>query len=154
MILEKTLDLLDSPCDLILSVNNCFHVQGGGLALAIREKWPEVYEEDCKSVKGDMSKLGTCFLTKIKKPENRIKYVIGLYAQYRYGADFRQIDYEAFYKCLEWIKNHIANTNLVIGIPKNIGCGLAGGDWRVIKAMIYSVFEDSPRNIIICEKTN
>ena len=123
--------------------------------MAIKKKWPEVYREDCKSVKGDKTKLGRIFVTKIKKPHNRIGYVVGMYAQYDFGAEKRQVDYEALYCCLENLKRDITpiDPGLVIGIPKGMCSGLAGGDWDVVLAMIRSVFPDSePYNIIICKK--
>ena len=32
----------------------------------------------------------------------------------------------------------------VLGLPYGISCGLAGGNWGIIKAMIEDIFLDSP----------
>ena len=32
----------------------------------------------------------------------------------------------------------------VLGLPYGISCGLAGGNWGIIKAMIEDIFSDSP----------
>jgi hypothetical protein len=38
-----------------------------------------------------------------------------------------------------------------LGFPRNMGCVLGGGDWRVVKALIESVFEGDPEiTIYIC----
>jgi hypothetical protein len=42
-----------------------------------------------------------------------------------------------------------------IGIPYGIGSDLAGGSWRVVKAIIQSVFEDEPNiTCVICRLPN
>lgn len=35
---------------------NCFNTMGSGVALAIKNAFPEAYEADCKTVKGDKKK--------------------------------------------------------------------------------------------------
>jgi len=38
---------------------------------------------------------------------------------------------------------HELNTRQVVGVPYGISCGLAGGNWKIIKAIIEDIFLDS-----------
>jgi O-acetyl-ADP-ribose deacetylase (regulator of RNase III) len=153
MVTEISCDIFLAPVDIIVHQANCHHTMGSGIARAIREKWPVVYEADCKTtLLGDKKKLGTCSIAKIDDASSRIKYVFNLYGQFNYGTNARQTNYEAFYRGLEFIKNHVTNTNLVIGIPYKIGCRLGGGSWRVCKTMIDDVFNPSAFTVLICRK--
>ena len=38
---------------------------------------------------------------------------------------------------------HELNVRQVVGLPYGISCGLAGGNWKIIKAIIEDIFLDS-----------
>ena len=140
MIKTVNQDLLTAPVDIILHSCNCFHTMGGGVAKALRNKYPEVYEADLGTHYADKDKLGSFSVAYTKAGVT----VFNLYTQFDYGTDERKVNYEAFYKALEafaeWVK--VQNLSFRVGVPYGISCGLAGGDWRIIKAMLYSFFED------------
>lgn len=142
--------------DAIAHVTNCQGVMGSGVALQIKEKFPEAYEayrkhyEDSKrhnaTLLGDISFANTrSFLTD--------EYVFNLNAQDFYGTDKRHLNYEAFYRCLIKMKAVcIQNKICHIGVPFKMGADRAGGDWNIITAMIESVFPNdsfNPSNIKI-----
>lgn len=108
---------------------NCFHAFGKGIARQIRDSYPEAYEADLLTLKGDASKLGT--FSMIRYPEVTI---INAYTQYRYGERGVMADYFAIEKVFLRIANLMEPSDR-LGIPK-IGAGLAGGDWTRIEAII------------------
>lgn len=115
--------------DVIVHGCNCFCTMGSGFAKQIREHYPEAYEEDQKTKRGDRSKLGT-----ISYAVYDDLIVVNAYTQYRYGRDGkRYIDYNALRSCFKEIKRLFFG--LHIAYPK-IGAGLAGGEWSLIKAII------------------
>ena len=64
-------------------------------------------------------------------------------APYEEGGKPRHTDYDALSKCLSklhsWLVEHNINT---VGIPRLLGCGLAGGDWNgVVYPMVKAEFE-------------
>lgn len=152
MVKEIQCDLLEAPVDVISQCCNCQNTQSAGVALAIRQKWPEVYEDDLQTIKGDKTKLGTVRVVKLLNPTNKIRYVVNMYGQYYYGRDKRYLDYEALYKCLEQVNQHIYGKFLKVGIPYKIGCNNAGGSWPVVLAMIHDIFDKSENEIFICKK--
>lgn len=146
-------DLLkQNDVNFIIHCANCFNTMGAGIALAIANKYPEAVEADNQTDCGNPNKLG-CF-SYAKGSDGKI--IANLYGQFRYSGDGRNLNYEAFYGGLEAIHNQILDSKdkakvFVVGVPKFIGCGLANGSWRVIKAMLEDIFEDSKIRLIICE---
>jgi O-acetyl-ADP-ribose deacetylase (regulator of RNase III) len=145
-VIEIQGDLLESDCNIIAHGCNCFNTMGSGIARAIRTKYPEAYKADCKTVKGDPTKLGKYTYTAVYYAEpllpNKLWFILNLYTQYTFGTEVKQLDYEALANCLEGLKTFCANyPTAKIGLPR-IGCGLAGGDWLIVKAFIEATFPD------------
>lgn len=133
-------DLLESGCDYICHQVNCLGIMGSGIARQIREKWPKVYDvysAHCYET-GKYSLLGDIDIVPLADGNN----VINMYSQLDCGYDGkRYTSYDAFDKALHKIKSCVKK-NSTIGFPKNIGCGLGGGDWRIVSAMIEAVLGD------------
>lgn len=120
---------------IILHQVNCKGVMGCGVALAIRNKWPKVYEKYREHYQ--KAKLGMIQIIPIKDD----LFVVNLFAQDRYGREKRHTNYDAVESCLKkistWkLKNH---QNLSVYIPYKMGCGNAGGNWDII----YSIIQDT-----------
>ena len=144
-------DLLEQKdINIILNCNNLFHTFGAGIALAIKNKYPEAYQADLKTIYGDKSKLGTFSWAKTQDD----KTICNLYAMKGLGVNQRQLDYEAFYTCLERIKELVEGSinkdKYVVGIPYLIGCSLAGGSYSVVESMIFDIFGSSDIKVVIC----
>jgi O-acetyl-ADP-ribose deacetylase (regulator of RNase III) len=132
-------NLLDSDCDYICHQVNCQGVMGSGVARQIRERWPRVYESyrhfvEYHNRQGE-GLLGKILISNISNPTR----VINMFSQDTYGYDGnRYTSYDAFANCLREIDLHVASS-CSIGFPKNIGCGLGGGNWAVISALIEEI---------------
>jgi O-acetyl-ADP-ribose deacetylase (regulator of RNase III) len=117
--------------DVIGHCCNCFHSMGAGIAPQIKHKFPEAYEADCKTNKGDEAKLGTISFT-----ENTTPIVVNLYGQFDYTgrrSGKMDLDYDALRLALREMKEKFSGKT--IGLPM-IGSGLAGGDWEIIERII------------------
>jgi O-acetyl-ADP-ribose deacetylase (regulator of RNase III) len=146
MINEIDANLLEYHLDGIIHSCNCLHIMGGGIAARIKDKFPEAYEADLKTPKNDRSKLGTFSLAIL--PSNF--HIYNMYGQFSIGSG-KNTSYDAFDTGLKNIALHAYNNGLkTIGLPARIGCVLGGGDWKVVKAIIANVFEDSPLILSIC----
>ena len=147
MITEIKGDLLKQDFNFIAHQVNCQKVMGSGLALQIKNKYPIVFDRYKTFPINGENPLGQSQFIKVE--EN--KYVVNMFAQYFYGVDKRQTNYEAFYSCLEQIKNTI-NKKDTIGFPKFIGCDRGGGNWNIIYTMIKEVLWEY--NVFIVEYNN
>jgi O-acetyl-ADP-ribose deacetylase (regulator of RNase III) len=122
--------------DIIVHGCNCFCTMGKGIAVQIKQEFPEAYQEDLRTTKGDESKLGTFSSAYIDRYDLT---VINAYSQYDYRPTYKndgvtRCDYEAIRKVFRKIAEDFDNT-VRIGYPK-IGCGLAGGDWDLVSKII------------------
>ena len=134
--------LLDAPHSVCGHVANCFNTMGSGVALALRNKWPEVYNADCRTKRGDRNKLGTFSIAQIQSNPDR--YVLNNYAQYCYGREKRHLDYEYLYQCLEKNLTFLREKSLTsIAYPYDMGSVNSGGHFRVVFSMIELVFHGS-----------
>lgn len=129
--------------DLIVHGCNCQCVMGGGIAKQIKKAYPEAYLVDTMTKKGDKSKLGT-----ISVYDGEDVKIINAYTQfdYKWDEDNPPVDYDAIRSCMKLIKERYSGKK--IGLPK-IGCGLAGGDWDKVEAIIEEELEGE--NVIIVE---
>ncbi|WP_254507094.1 macro domain-containing protein [Anatilimnocola floriformis] len=118
--------------DAIVHGCNCQCTMGKGIALAIKTQFPEAYQADLKTAKGDKDKLGTISTALIERPGAKFT-VVNAYTQLNWRGRGVLADYDAIRAAFRQIKATFARQR--IGYPK-IGAGLAGGDWDVIVAII------------------
>jgi O-acetyl-ADP-ribose deacetylase (regulator of RNase III) len=132
-------NILNATEDIICHQVNCIGIMGGGLALQIRNKYPEVYPAYKRYIEGtgDHPLLGE--VQTILCSDGKV--IANLFGQYSVGTDKMQTDYEALEIAFEGIKC-IAKCvgGDTIAIPYLIGCGLGGGDWDVVYKIIERVF--------------
>lgn len=136
----KTGSLLEATdVDYICHQVNCQGKMNSGIAKAIRDKWPTVYEDyhdRCTQLRpSHFPLLGTIQVLRV----SNTTAIINMFSQEHYGYDGkRYTSYDAFWGCLHYIKRHVP-PNHTIGFPDHIGCCRGGANWEVIKTMIEQV---------------
>jgi hypothetical protein len=151
-IINKVGDLLTDPeVNVLLQQCNLYHTFGAGIAAAIKTKFPEAYDADCATVKGDSGKLGT-----YSKAMSGDKMVVNVYSQTGMGAKDRNTSYNDIFTVFSTIEEKVRVWNAanpgkekVLGVPYKFGAGLAGGRWRIINAIFEEVFKNSPVKLVI-----
>lgn len=138
----------------ILSIDNGIIIQScnccgpmGGLAGAIKKKWPIVEEQYLDLLKTKLKEHNFLFLGDvqlIEVEEDKI-FVCNLFGQLNISASERQTEYCALYKGLEKTKQDYAfffNTREIY-FPYLWGCGLGGGDWNIVSEIIEYFYPDA-----------
>jgi O-acetyl-ADP-ribose deacetylase (regulator of RNase III) len=127
---------------------------GGGLALQIAKKWPQVltkYQEFIKdfrqvNIGNSRGLLGKCHVVSIGE-----LFVANLFGQHGTGWGL-QTDYKALAKALMGLRDTMQYTEKKrLALPVNLGCGLAGGDWKIVHSMILDTFEKSDIQVTLVE---
>lgn len=156
--------LTQSDLTHIVHQANVYCTFGAGIAKQIKERFPEAYEADCKTIKGDLSKVGSYSFAKTKSGLT----IINLYSQIGIGGQDRRTSYDAMVKGFESIRHsfgvkdslfppngtHCLVENKLkykLGIPYGIGCGLANGSWTIVNSIIEDVFSNSDLDVVICQ---
>lgn len=135
-------DICDTELDYIAHGVNCQNKMGSGVARALYERYPEVKEEyhimldkelPLRVASSDL--LGDYIIV-----ESGAKTIFNCFTQDKYGYNGEKlVSYAAILECFGCLNLNLNQEKLAI--PK-IGCGLAGGDWTVVEALINEVTPD------------
>lgn len=118
--------------DVIVHGCNCQCAMGKGIALSIKQQFPEAHDADLRTPKGDRTKLGSISTAAIDRPPARF-VVVNAYTQFHWRGKGVLADYDAIRSAFHHVKKQFGGRR--IGYPK-IGAGLAKGDWATIAAII------------------
>jgi O-acetyl-ADP-ribose deacetylase (regulator of RNase III) len=148
-------DLLDFPegITVIFHQANTHAMMGAGIAGQIRTRYPEAAKADRDAFNGHQAKLG--LFSGIKLSDEPPRVIINLYGQENISTSDRQTDYEGLYVAMDRAMSVIAKRpnkdDYIIGVPKGMGCGLGGGDWRIVEAMLEVLSEKYSLEVRIVE---
>ena len=140
MIIDYVNDGIENaPMKHIIHGCNTLGKMGAGAAKAIAEKWPtvkEVYQKSPnKHILGEVIIAPTHTHALFLEPKV-ITMVYNVIIQDRITGPLPRISYDALEKALISYKIQILNNiDEPVAITK-IGCGLAGGDWSIVKDML------------------
>ena len=149
---------------------NCQNVMGGGIAKQIKDRYPQAFEADTECYNNEYNEGGNwkvrignyskavietqlSDLDLIYSSDARTNLshatIYNLYTQSGYSTEKREVNYEYFWRAMKAMQEdllfnqHELNVRQVVGVPYGISCGLAGGNWKIIKAIIEDIFLDS-----------
>lgn len=144
-------DIFDTDCDIIVHQTNCQGVMGHGIALQVKERYPEVYiayKQFCYRYINDKENiLGLVYYANTH--DN--KKIANLFGQLNYGEGL-QTNYGKLAKGLDNVAEFAKRHNVSVAIPYKIGCGLAHGNWEIVKGLIESIFADVDCTVYRLEK--
>lgn len=134
-------NIVDSQAKVVCQQVNCQGEMNSGVAKAIRDKYPHIYEsykEFCE--KRNEENLPLMGMVHFNTIDNKQVY-INMFAQDKHGYDGEQYtNYDALQQCFEKVKVVLKDRS--VAFPYKVGCGLGGGDWNVVLKMIETVFAD------------
>lgn len=141
MIVELLGDVLECDADIIAHQTNCVGVMGAGVAAQIKKKLSfsefASYQKACDEKGAEL--LGSVqFLKTIDG-----KIVANIFGENIPTASFCDTDYEALRKGLNVLHTYALIHKLSVAIPGLMGCGLAGGSWKIVRDIIEDIFGDS-----------
>lgn len=140
-VLESS-DLLDVKEGIICHQVNCIGIMAKGLALDIRNRWPKVhdaYKAECRVFADDPKRL----LGHVQDIVLDDKLVIANCFGQVYPGHVVMTDYKAWDIVLDKLKDSSSYFGLDLHFPWMIGCGLAGGDWCIMRKKIEDAFSGS-----------
>jgi O-acetyl-ADP-ribose deacetylase (regulator of RNase III) len=118
---------------LLQVVNDAALTWGGGLSLALRQKWP-ASQQSFRSwaLEHRNLALGNIHIAAI----NPSLSLVSMIAQHGYGPSPKpRIRYLALQACLRKVASIAAERGATVHMPR-IGCGQAGGSWDVVSELI------------------
>ncbi len=122
----------NNKADVLVHGCNCLCNMGAGIALTIKNKYPEAYEVDLQTEKGASSKLGTYTKVNINRSDKSFT-IVNAYTQYNWNGNGVLADYDAIRQAFRAIKKDFSGLRIVYPL---IGSGLAKGNWQIIRSII------------------
>lgn len=130
-------DILKIKKGIIVHQVNCQKKAGAGLAKKIRRQFNGWYRHFL-TVEPALGKVDFYLV----RPGLTIA---SIYAQRFFGRDGNFTNYEALQNGLRFVKDR-AGLHTDVYIPKGIGCGLAGGNWKIVEKLLA---EELPQAVIV-----
>lgn len=137
-------DILNSKEEILIHSVNHKKRMGAGLALQIARKYPRIMDKE----ESYMSMCATVPFSMIRKDglvawfysEEDKKLIASIFGQENYGTDKQYTDYLSLGNGLETVRQIALGREFSVAIPFGLGCGLGGGDWKVVEDMIKRCF--------------
>lgn len=141
MLYYKVGNLLNTTQKVIAHQVNCQGKMSSGVAKAIANKYPEVYEEYweyCKNTKNCLGKAQGIYIPQINDKQSVDRVIYNLFGQKYYGYDGRKYtSYKALLSALNDMFFSLSYTPFnEAAIPYLMGCDRGGGDWNVVSSII------------------
>lgn len=130
--------------DVIIHGCNCFCTMGAGIAKHIKNAFPQAYQADLQTKKGDRSKLGTYSSATINASQQQIT-IVNAYTQFHWRGK-KPVDYQAIEQVFLKISQHFSGQRMAYPL---IGAGLAGGDWSIIAKIIGQALDGQDHTLVV-----
>lgn len=127
----------NNKADVLVHGCNCFCNMGAGIALTIKNRYPEAYNIDLLTERGAANKLGTYTKASINV-SGKSFIIINAYTQYNWKGNNILADYDAIRHVFQSIRKDFSGLRIVYPL---IGAGLAKGNWEMIKSIIDEELE-------------
>jgi O-acetyl-ADP-ribose deacetylase (regulator of RNase III) len=138
-------DLFTTRAEIIAHGVNCRGGFGSGIAGIIAQKYPrvrEAYLNKFNRYGWELGEIQLVFSTDILE----LPIIANMATQLNYGTKLGKLyaNYKAVEICLYKVFKFADMGNFTVALPR-VACGLAGGDWNVVKAIIGNVSNEYDR---------
>lgn len=157
-------NLLDDQADILVNTVNCVGVMGKGLALAFKQRFPDMFEDYRRACRKGTLRPGQMHVwANPHHPANGLmsRSETNTWEQTHQGTprlivNFPTKDHWRNPSQLPWIQEglvdlvHVAQTHDIasIAVPP-LGCGLGGLSWKTVRPMIEQTFTGLPLDVRI-----
>lgn len=133
-ITEKQGDLLGSRMQTLVNTVNCVGIMGKGIALAFKQKYPEMFLEYQKRCKQKNVSVGVPYLYIINSSRKIINFPTKNH--WKNNSQLEWIEHG-----LDYLAKHIKEWSITsLAIPP-LGCGNGGLDWDKVKPLVYKYLQ-------------
>ena len=145
-------NLLDVTHGIIVHGCNARGVMGAGVAKAVKARYPGAYHLYRGAHKGSGLTVGHIIPYDVPTLAARTELlIVNAITQENYGTEQRQVDYEGLYRCFSQIPQLAKAYQLPDVHFPLIGCGLAGGEWAIVEAIIESTLKGLRKHLWVLE---
>lgn len=141
----KSKNLFDTDCNVLVNTVNCVGVMGAGIALEVKNRHPEVFNEYKRMCDEKIIKPGVLTIQSVHGFS--YQFILNFPTKRHWRDDSLIEDIDLGVKNLY---EYLLGTDCSIAIPK-LGCGNGGLNWMTVKPIISRYLYDLPNLIKIYE---
>jgi len=141
-------DFFDFEADIRVNTVNCVGVMGAGVALAFKNKYPEMFKEYALACKKGEYKPGQPKVWRMSDMFDKGLEIINFPTKNHWR---RPSEYKYIEDGLVWLEHFLSSRPGVKVTLPALGCGHGGLDWNIVKRMIKVHLEQTPANIYVFE---
>lgn len=143
-------NMFDITADIRVNTVNCVGVMGAGVALAFKNKYPEMFKEYQKECKKGTIRPGSPHVWKDKDLYDCVTIV-----NFPTKDHWKEpSEYSYIQDGLKWLRKFLNDyKNKTVTLPA-LGCGHGGLDWDKVKGMIEQELADLPLEILVYEPSD
>lgn len=139
-------NFFDFDADIRVNTVNCVGVMGAGVALAFKNKFPEMFTDYVSLCKKGLILPGRPVVWKSFDIHGKAIEIINFPTKDHWRNKSK---YEYIETGLIWLSEYLSNKKgLTLTLPA-LGCGHGGLDWVVVKNMIEDSLSDDENNILV-----
>ena len=133
-------DVFKTNAKIIAHQVNCLGVMGSGVALQVKQKFPNVFQEYKNMCETENELLGSIQCVNVA---NGNKIICNLFGQELCGGGSVQYtSIPALRKCFVQLRDYAKEHDYVIAMPYGIGCVRGGANWNEVYSIIQEIFID------------
>ncbi len=138
-------DMFDTPADIRINTVNCVGVMGAGVALAFKNRYPDMFKVYAKACKAGEVRPGTPHVWEKREFDESVTVVnLPTKDHWRQPSEYEYIE-----KALVWLRDFVASRgNARVTIPA-LGCGHGGLDWSRVQTMMEQALDGLAAEIVI-----
>lgn len=141
-------DFFEFDADIRINTVNCVGVMGAGVALAFKNKYPEMFKEYAKDCKLGLIEPGVPSVWKNDDMFTKGVEIINFPTKNHWR---KPSEYEYVENGLKWLSEYLNKKSYsTITLPA-LGCGHGGLDWVRVKGLIENYLTDSQHKILVFE---
>src|ERR1039457_4378235 len=130
MVTTKTGDMFSSEAQTLVNTVNCVGVMGKGVALAFKERFPEMYRDYVRLCDARRVQLGEPYLYKqLTGP-----WILNFPTKDHWRSVSRLSD---IIRGLQYLEEHYEEWGITSLAVPPLGCGQGGLEWRVVGPTLY-----------------
>ena len=137
-------DMFDVPADIRVNTVNCVGVMGAGVALAFKQRYPEMFKDYQRDCKDGRVKPGAIHIWESLAGDWIINFPT--------KRDWREPSrYEDIATGLEKLRSYLDGVGKVTVALPALGCGHGGLDWNRVSEMIQSKLDGVDAHVLVFE---
>ncbi|MEZ8798653.1 hypothetical protein OAA_15205 [Vibrio cyclitrophicus 1F175] len=148
MIEFVTGDFFDFDADIRINTVNCVGVMGAGVALAFKQKYPDMFKDYAKQCKNGLLRPGQPSVWKTGDMFSKQLEIINFPTKDHWR---KPSEYEYVESGLKWLSEYLKQKNDVTVTLPALGCGHGGLDWMKVRKLIENYLDDSKNRILVFE---